>query len=79
MLGAFAASDVNILIAEQSDTYEVIKSDDVATLVYTSGTSGNPKGVMLTHRNLLHQVGFVCIVFRVCSFHNSMSVMKTVF
>ncbi|XP_050142820.1 probable acyl-activating enzyme 16, chloroplastic isoform X1 [Malus sylvestris] len=41
---------------QQSDTYEVIKSDDVATLVYTSGTSGNPKGVMLTHRNLLHQI-----------------------
>ncbi|RAL54419.1 hypothetical protein DM860_001547 [Cuscuta australis] len=34
----------------------IINSDDVATLVYTSGTSGNPKGVMLTHRNLLHQV-----------------------
>ncbi|VFR01165.1 unnamed protein product [Cuscuta campestris] len=36
--------------------YEPINSDDVATLVYTSGTTGNPKGVMLTHKNLLHQV-----------------------
>jgi len=36
--------------------YEAIKSDDIATLVYTSGTTGNPKGVMLTHQNLLHQV-----------------------
>jgi long-chain acyl-CoA synthetase len=35
---------------------EAISSDDVATLVYTSGTTGNPKGVLLTHRNLLHQV-----------------------
>ncbi|XP_027334088.1 probable acyl-activating enzyme 16, chloroplastic isoform X5 [Abrus precatorius] len=35
--------------------YDAIKSDDIATLVYTSGTTGNPKGVMLTHRNLLHQ------------------------
>ncbi len=26
--------------------------DDVAALIYTSGTSGEPKGVMLTHRNL---------------------------
>ncbi|XP_057830934.2 long-chain-fatty-acid--[acyl-carrier-protein] ligase AEE15, chloroplastic isoform X2 [Cryptomeria japonica] len=36
--------------------YEAIKSDDVATLVYTSGTTGTPKGVMLTHKNLLHQI-----------------------
>ncbi|KAJ6314955.1 hypothetical protein OIU78_018439 [Salix suchowensis] len=35
--------------------YETISSDDIATLVYTSGTTGNPKGVMLTHKNLLHQ------------------------
>ena len=28
-------------------------AEQVAALIYTSGTSGNPKGVMLTHRNLL--------------------------
>ncbi|GFO53908.1 AMP-binding protein [Geomonas sp. Red276] len=27
--------------------------DDLAQLIYTSGTTGNPKGVMLTHRNLV--------------------------
>lgn len=29
------------------------RSTDLAALVYTSGTTGNPKGVMLTHRNVL--------------------------
>ncbi len=29
------------------------KSDDVATIIYTSGTTGNPKGVMLSHKNII--------------------------
>jgi long-chain acyl-CoA synthetase len=34
-------------------------ADDVATVIFTSGTTGTPKGVMLTHRNFLHQVRHV--------------------
>ncbi|OQX77403.1 MAG: long-chain fatty acid--CoA ligase, partial [Bacteroidetes bacterium 4484_249] len=30
-----------------------VKSDDIATIIYTSGTTGNPKGVMLSHGNIL--------------------------
>ena len=32
---------------------DVDRSRQIAALIYTSGTTGNPKGVMLTHRNLL--------------------------
>ncbi|PQB04606.1 AMP-dependent synthetase/ligase [Aureitalea marina] len=30
-----------------------VKEDDLATIIYTSGTTGRPKGVMLTHKNIV--------------------------
>ncbi|MCI0524994.1 MAG: AMP-binding protein, partial [Acidobacteria bacterium] len=43
--------------SRQPQLYEQLSAqsqpDDLATIIYTSGTTGEPKGVMLTHRNLV--------------------------
>jgi long-chain acyl-CoA synthetase len=41
---------------DPAESVEAIGPDDLLTLIYTSGTTGPPKGVQLTHRNLLFAV-----------------------
>lgn len=38
---------------ENAGTLPSVDADDVAVLMYTSGTTGKPKGVMLSHRNVI--------------------------
>jgi long-subunit acyl-CoA synthetase (AMP-forming) len=37
-------------------TWRAVSSDDVCTLIYTSGTTGPPKGVQITHANVLAEI-----------------------
>lgn len=57
------------------DTRAEVKGDDLLTIVYTSGTTAEPKGVMLTHGNVLSNMDVVIDVLHVTDQDSFLSVL----
>jgi long-chain acyl-CoA synthetase len=61
---ALEARDPNAVTAARA-TADTVDPDSLATLIYTSGTTGEPKGVMLTHANLVANLQDICRILPV--------------
>ena len=62
--------------AEQNEVQKLmdgVKSSDMASIIYTSGTTGKPKGVMLSHDNIMSNVHAAGVRFPVTAGHKSLS------
>ncbi|MBJ6119870.1 long-chain fatty acid--CoA ligase [Pontibacter sp. BT310] len=52
---------------------DAVTADDILTIIYTSGTTGNPKGVMLTHNNIVSNVQGIVNYVPVNNTHRALS------
>ncbi len=56
---------------------DALQPDDPFTLIYTSGTTGNPKGVILTHANIMYNVNAIPSIVKLQRDDRWLSVLPT--
>ena len=68
-LATLLAADLDSIFAAGHGGFQLIvpAEDDLAALLYTSGTTADPKGVMLTHANLVGEANSVLAVMKISS------------
>jgi long-chain acyl-CoA synthetase len=54
---------------------DAAREEDPAILIYTSGTTSQPKGVLLTHRNIVHNVRIAIQHFRMDDHHTKICIL----
>jgi len=79
--GVLSLKDViatgNKVVSDEPDLFEKtalsVQPEDIASIIYTSGTTGVPKGVMLSHSNLISNMMAVCQIIEFSSEDTSLS------
>jgi len=72
-LADLMAAGENIAQSEVEARKAAVKPEELATIIYTSGTTGNPKGVMLSHNNLVSNLLSTVVVLPLNNSYRTLS------